>query len=373
MKFIDLQTQYEKLHEQVNARIRSVLEHGQFVMGPEVAELETRLASFVGVDHCVTLSSGTDALVAALMALDIGPGDEVITTPFTFVATAESIALVGATPVFVDIDPISYNIDPGKITPAITKKTRAIMPVSLYGQCFAVDEIMKIAREAEIPIIEDGAQSFGAESRGRRSCGLTRIGCTSFFPSKPLGCYGDGGACFTDDGELASTLRQIRNHGQDRRYHHPRLGLNARLDTLQAAILLAKLECFEGEIARRAAIGKRYTEGLIAAGAASSREADTGLVVPYVPGTELSVYAQFTIQVDDRDGSVAALDRAGVPTAVHYPVALHQQPAFSHYPTRQVLSISERVARRVLSLPMHPYLEESEQDVIIARVAECCR
>ncbi|EIC23412.1 DegT/DnrJ/EryC1/StrS family aminotransferase [Thiorhodovibrio frisius] len=373
MNFVDLKTQYERLHEPINRGIQRVLEHGQFVMGPEVLELEQRLADFVGVAHCVSVSSGTDALLAAMMALGIGPGDEVITTPFTFVATAETIALLGAVPVFVDIDPVSYNIAPGAITAAISERTRAIMPVSLYGQCFAVDEVRGIARDAGVAVIEDGAQSFGAASRGRLSCGLSEIGCTSFFPSKPLGCYGDGGACFTDDAELASVLREIRNHGQDRRYHHARLGLNGRLDTMQAAILLAKLDGFGEEVERRTAIGQRYTQGLIAGGAASSRDAEQGLLVPFVPEDQRSVYAQYTLQVDDRDAVIETLSAQGIPTAVHYPIPLNEQPAFASYPVTQDLSVSRRVSRRVLSLPMHPYLGEQDQDRIIASVLAACR
>ncbi|WPL15873.1 UDP-2-acetamido-2-deoxy-3-oxo-D-glucuronate aminotransferase [Thiorhodovibrio winogradskyi] len=341
-------------------------------MGPEVSALEQRLADFVEVSHCVSVSSGTDALLAAMMALGVGPGDEVITTPFTFVATAESIALLGAVPVFVDIDPVSYNISPDGISAAITKRTRAIMPVSLYGQCYAVDEVRTIAGEAEVPVIEDGAQSFGAASRGRRSCGLSEIGCTSFFPSKPLGCYGDGGACFTSDADLAQALRQIRNHGQDRRYHHPLLGLNARLDTLQAAILLAKLDGFEAEIQARAAIGQRYTDEFERAGAALTRDAEVGLLVPFIPDDQLSVYAQYTIQVDDRDGVIEALRHEGIPSAVHYPIPLNEQPAFDNYPAAQDLTVSRRVSRRVLSLPMHPYLSEEDQDRIVNTVLAAC-
>ena len=373
MQFIDLRTQYERFQQPIDRAIQRVLAHGQFVMGPEVAELEQRLADFVGVGHCVSVSSGTDALLAAMMALGIGPGDEVITTPFTFVATAETIALLGAVPVFVDIDPVSYNIDPEAVAAAVGERTRAIMPVSLYGQCFAVDAVSRIARDAGIPVIEDGAQSFGAASRGRRSCGLSELGCTSFFPSKPLGCYGDGGACFTDDEALAKVLREIRNHGQDRRYHHPRLGLNGRLDTLQAAIVLAKLDGFDDEVERRAAIGKRYTEALIAGGAVSTRDGDAGLLVPFVPEDQLSVYAQYTIQVDDREAAIKALNAAGIPTAVHYPIPLNEQPAFARYPAVGDLSTARKAARRVLSLPMHPYLGEEEQDHVVARVLDACR
>lgn len=372
MKFIDIHTQYAQVRDTVNQRIQQVLEHGQYVMGPEVEDLEQQLADFVGVSYCVTLSSGTDALLASLMALGVGRGDEVITTPFTFVATAEMIALLGAIPVFVDIDPVSYNISPEHVAAAITDRTKAILPVSLYGQCFAVDEIAEIAEHANLPVIEDGAQSFGASTMGRMSCSLTDIGCTSFFPSKPLGCYGDGGACFTQHEDLAKQLRQIRNHGQDRRYHHLQLGLNGRLDTLQAAILLAKLEIYEQEVALRVTVGQRYTQKLLDYGALTTKDARTGLLVPYIPEIHLSVYAQYTIQMDDRDSLVDRLQYEGIPTAVHYPVPLNEQPAFAHYPVRGDLSVSRRAAERVLSLPMHPYLAEPDQDRIVACIAEGC-
>jgi UDP-2-acetamido-2-deoxy-ribo-hexuluronate aminotransferase len=248
MQFIDLKAQYRRIETDVNQRIQAVLNHGQYIMGPELTELESQLAEFVGVKHAIGVSDGTTALLIALMALDIGVGDEVITTPFTFIATGEMIALLGATPVFVDIDPQTYNIDVNKIESAITSKTKAIMPVSLYGLCADFDAINAIAEKYQLPVIEDGAQSFGASYKGKKSCGLTTIGCTSFFPSKPLGCYGDGGACFTNDDDLAKKMREIRVHGQDRRYHHPVIGLNGRLDTIQAAILLAKLSVFPQEV-----------------------------------------------------------------------------------------------------------------------------
>lgn len=257
--FIDLKAQYEAIKPQVQARINQVLEHGQYIMGPEVIELEEKLAAYVGVKHCISASSGTDTLLIAMMALGIGSGDEVITTPFTFIATGEMIALLGAKPVFVDIDPKTYNIDPSKIAAAISHKTKAIMPVSLYGQCADMDEINVIANQHGLPVIEDAAQSFGATYKGRKSCALSTIGSTSFFPSKPLGGYGDGGALFTNDDTLAKAMKEIRVHGQDRRYHHPRIGINGRLDTLQAAILLAKLERFDWEVQQRQKVGAGYT------------------------------------------------------------------------------------------------------------------
>ena len=259
MEFIDLKTQYQQLKGVIDERIARVLEHGRYIMGPEVAELEQRLAEYVGVEHCIGVANGSDALMIAMMALDIGRDDEVITSPFTFIATAEMIALLGAKPVFVDIDPRTYNLDPAKIEAAITPRTRAIMPVSLYGQCAAMDEINAIAKAHKLAVIEDAAQSFGATYKGRRSCGLSLIGSTSFFPSKPLGAYGDGGALFTTDAALAKRMREIRVHGQDRRYHHPLLGVNGRLDTLQAAILLAKFDSFPAEVAARERLGATYS------------------------------------------------------------------------------------------------------------------
>ena len=263
IEFIDLKAQYRALKPSIDARIARVLDHGRYIMGPEIAELEERLAAYVGVNHCIGVASGTEALLIALMALGVGPGDEVITTPFTFAATAEAIVLVGATPVFVDIDLADCNIDANLIEAAITPRTKAIMPVSLYGQCADMDAINAIAaRHGNIPVIEDAAQSFGATYKGRRSCGVSTIGCTSFFPSKPLGCYGDGGAIFTSDDGLAQAMREIRVHGQSKRYQHDRVGVGGRLDTIQAAILLAKFELFDEEVAARIAIGDRYLEML---------------------------------------------------------------------------------------------------------------
>lgn len=355
MQFIDLKQQYARIADDVQARMHAVLEHGQYVMGPEVGELESKLAEYVDVKHCVSMSSGTDALLVALMALGIGPGDEVITTPFTFIATAEVIALLRAKPVYVDIDPKTYNLDPNLVEAAITPRTKAIMPVSLYGQCADFDAFNSIGERHGLPIIEDGAQSFGATYRGRRSCGLSTIGCTSFFPSKPLGGYGDGGACFTNDDAIAKTMAEIRNHGQDRRYHHPLIGLNGRLDSLQAAILLAKLPIFDDEVQRRARIGARYSELL-----------KDVAVTPFVEAHNLSVYAQYTIQVDDRDDLQAALGEAQIPTAVHYPVPLNKQPALLDEAAR--VPVSDATAERVMSLPMHPYLSEADQDTVVAGV-----
>lgn len=370
MQFIDLKLQYRLIEQDVKARIETVLQHGQFIMGPEIQELEERLAEFVGVRHCIGMSSGTDALLAAMMALEIGRGDEVITTPFTFIATGEMIALLGARPIFVDIDPVTYNIDPELLEDAITGRTRAIMPVSLYGQCADMDAINAVAARHRLPVIEDAAQSFGASDQGRRSCGLSMIGCTSFFPSKPLGAYGDGGACFTSDDELAKKLREIRNHGQDRRYHHPTLGLNGRLDTIQAAILLAKMAIFPDEIAARSTLGARYTELLHQRGAASTASGESSVLTPAIRPGNLSVYAQYTIQVPNRDEVATRLQHQGIPIAVHYPVPLNEQPVFYVGMETGKTPISHTIAERVISLPMHPYLSENEQIQVVDAVAE---
>lgn len=352
MQLIDLQAQYQRIKPDVDARIQAVLDHGRYVMGPEVEALETRLAEYAGVEHCIALSSGTDALLVAMMALKIGPGDEVITTPFTFIATGEMIGLLGATPVFVDIDPDTYNIDASLIEEKITARTKAIVPVSLFGQIADMDTINAIGERHEVPVIEDAAQSFGATYKGRRSGGVSSLAATSFFPAKPLGCYGDGGAAFTTDATLAERMRELRNHGQSAPYYHPRLGINGRLDTIQAAVLLAKMEVFEDEVERRARVGAHYGELL-----------DGIVKTPKIAADCTSVYAQYTIEVDDRDTVRAALNEAGIPNAVYYPVPLNRQPPLY---SEVAIPKSERAAERVLSLPMHPYLEEGDQQ----RVAE---
>ncbi len=358
MQFIDLKAQYRRVEVDVNQRIQTVLNHGQYILGPEVVELEQQLAEFVGVKHAIGVSDGTTALLIALMALGIGVGDEVITTPFTFIATGEMIALLGAKPVFVDIDPQTYNIDVNKIESAITSKTKAIMPVSLYGLCADFDPINAIAAKHNLAVIEDGAQSFGASYKGQKSCGLTTIGCTSFFPSKPLGCYGDGGACFTNDDDLAKKMCEIRVHGQDRRYHHPVIGLNGRLDTIQAAILLAKLSVFPQEIELRAQLGARYSQLL----------ADKART-PIVPEGYDSVYAQYTLQVEGRESLIAALQAQGIPTAVHYPIPLHLQPAFANLGLGEgAFPVAEAAAKRVMSLPMYPDLSVADQDKVVAEL-----
>ena len=365
MDFIDLKTQYRHLRDSVNARIQKVLDHGQYILGPEVGELELRLAEYVGAKHCVTIASGTDALLVPLMALGIKAGDEVITTPFTFAATAEMVVLLGAKPVYVDAEIETANIDAAKVEAAITPCTRAIMPVSLYGQPADMDEINAIAARHGIPLIEDAAQSFGATYKGRKSCALSTIGATSFFPSKPLGCYGEGGAVFTEDDALAQAMREIRHQGQSGRYHHTRIGINGRLDSIQCAILLAKMERFEWEVAERARIGARYDELLAGLEPAIRRLK--------VRADRTSVYAQYSLFAADRDGLERALKAEGIPTAIHYPRPLHQQPAYAAGWEGISFPVAERLAREVISLPMHPYLDAGTQDRIAAAVRRAVR
>lgn len=360
MQFIDLKAQSKRIEKSLFLRFKAIMDHGTYIMGPEINEVEQALAKFVGVEHALTVASGTDALLIALMALGIGAGDEVITTPFSFFATAEVIALLGAKPVFVDIDKNTYNINASLIEAAITTKTKAIMPVSLYGQCADFDEINALAAGYKLPVIEDAAQSFGGTYKGRQSNGLTTIGCTSFFPSKPLGCYGDGGACFTNDAELAQAMNEIRIHGQSKRYYHTRLGINGRFDTLQAAVLLEKLAIFPEEIELRQQVAARYQELLPA-----SIKKQT--VKPH----NISAFAQYTIEVNERDQMQQALQKRGIPTAVHYPVGLHEQPIFKElYPTKQSFPVTEHAARHVMSIPMHPYLTQAEQEKVCQALQE---
>jgi UDP-2-acetamido-2-deoxy-ribo-hexuluronate aminotransferase len=357
--FINLKAQYQALKPSIDARIQKVLDHGQYIMGPEVAELEEKLTAYTGAKHCITVASGTEALLIALMALGIKPGDEIITTPFTFVATAEVIVLLGAVPVFVDIEPDTCNIDAAKIEAAITPKTRAIMPVSLYGQPADMDEINAIAVSHGLTVIEDAAQSFGASYKGKKSCNLSTIGCTSFFPSKPLGCYGDGGAIFTSDDALAKAMREIRVHGQEKRYVHTRIGVGGRMDTMQCAVVLAKLERFDWEVAQRLKIGRRYNELL----------ADKIPVVTRRPD-RTSVFAQYTVFVESREAVQERLKAAGIPTAVHYPVPLNQQPAYRSVCRGELTPVSDRTAGTVMSLPMGPDLSASDQERIVAALAQ---
>ena len=359
INFIDLKQQYQRLKPAIDQRIQAVLDHGQYIMGPEVAELEKRLRDYVGVEHAVGVSDGTTALQIAMMALGITQGDEVITTPFTFIATGETISLLGARPVFVDIDPDTCNINANLVEAAITPRTKAIIPVSLYGQCADMEAINAIAARHDLPVIEDAAQSFGATRHGRRSGSLSTIACTSFFPSKPLGCYGDGGACFTDDEALARKMAEIRVHGQSRRYVHTSIGLNGRLDTLQAAILLAKLEVFPEEVEKRGKAGAHYTALIEQAGHPDIR------TTPVAPGNT-SVFAQYTVRVPNRTAVIETLKQNGIPTAVHYPVALHQQPVYEGIlEPKPHLPLAEAAAREVLSLPMYPDIDPSLQAQIV--------
>lgn len=360
MDFIDLKTQYQRLKAQIDANIRKVLAHGQYILGPEVVELEEKLAAFVGARYCISVANGTDALQIAQMAFGVGPGDEVITPGFTYIATAETVALLGAKPVYVDVDPRTCNLDPALLEAAITPRTKAIIPVSLYGQCADFDAINAIAAKHGIPVIEDAAQSFGATYKGKRSCNLTSVACTSFFPSKPLGCYGDGGAIFTNDEELAKIIRQIARHGQDRRYHHIRVGVNSRLDTLQAAILLPKLEVFPHELEQREQVAQGYARLLN----------ETGIAAPFIETHNRSAWAQYTVQIVQREQVQERLKAAGVPTAVHYPIPLNKQPAVAD--SAAYLPVGDAVAQRVLSLSMHPYLDAVSQQRIVQAVARAC-
>lgn len=353
MEFIDLKSQYQRLKPEIDAGIQRVLDHGQYILGPEVAELEEKLANYTGAKYCITVANGTDALQIAQMALGIGPGDEVITPGFTYIATAETVALLGAKPVYVDIDPKTYNLNPALLEAAITTKTKAIIPVSLYGQCAEFDAINAIAVKHGIPVIEDAAQSFGATYKGRKSCNLSTIACTSFFPSKPLGCYGDGGAIFTNDDELAKVMRQIARHGQDRRYHHIRVGVNSRLDTIQAAVLLPKLAALDDEISARQVVAKKYSELL------STLIDDTKqslIKPPHIVSHNISAWAQYTIEVSEREDLQGKLKQSDIPTMVYYPIPLNKQPAVADEAVH--LPVGDFVAKRVVSLPMYPYMNE---------------
>lgn len=354
MQFIDLVAQQDRIKDKLNANIQKVLAHGQYILGPEVRELEEKLSAYTGAKYCITCANGTDALQIAQMAFGIGPGDEVITPGFTYIATAETVAVLGAKPIYVDINPKTYNLDADQLEAAITPRTKAIIGVSLYGQCADFDAINAIAAKHNIPVIEDAAQSFGASYKGKKSCNLTTVACTSFFPSKPLGCYGDGGAIFTNDEALATVIRQIARHGQDRRYHHIRVGVNSRLDTLQAAILLPKLEILDDEMQARQRVAETYNQLFSEAGITT---------IPFIEAHNQSAWAQYTIQVDNRDEIQAKLKEQGIPTAVHYPIPLNKQPAVAD--ANALLPVGDAVAERVMSLPMHPYLiEDSQKNVV---------
>lgn len=361
MDFIDLKSQYAALRDNINARIQTVLDHGQYILGPEVKEMEAALVAYTGAKHCISVASGTEALLICLMALDLQPGDEVITSPFTFAATAEMIVLAGGVPVFVDIEPDTANIDATLIEAAITARTKAIMPVSLYGQLADMDAINAIADRHGLAVIEDAAQSFGASYKGKKSCNLSTFGCTSFFPSKPLGCYGDGGAIFTSDDRLAQACREIRTHGQSQRYLHTRVGVGGRMDTLQCAVVLGKLDRFDWEIARRLELGHAYARKLQAAA--------PGLQLLTVRDDRDCVWAQYTVFVDDRDAVQAALKAAGIPTAVHYPRPLHHQPAYARFAGPDDCPHSIAAAQRVMSLPMSADLTDAQMDEVVAAIA----
>ena len=354
IEFIDLKAQQARLKDKIEAGIQNVLTHGQYILGPEVKELEEKLAAYVGAKYCITCANGTDALQITQMAFGIGPGDEVITPGFTYIATAETVAILGATPVYVDVNPNTYNLDVAQLEAAITPRTKAIIPVSLYGQCADFDAINAIAAKYNIPVIEDAAQSFGATYKGRKSCNLSTVACTSFFPSKPLGCYGDGGAIFTNDDELAKIIRQIARHGQDRRYHHVRVGMNSRLDTLQAAILLPKLEILDDEMQARQRVAETYTKLFNEVGISTT---------PFIEAHNQSAWAQYTIQVENRDDVQAKLKAQSIPTAVHYPIPLNKQPAVAN--ANVSLPVGDAIAEHVMSLPMHPYLTVEAQEKIV--------
>jgi UDP-2-acetamido-2-deoxy-ribo-hexuluronate aminotransferase len=359
--FIDLAAQQDRLRSEIEAGIARVLAHGQYILGPEVAELEEKLATYTGAAYCISCANGTDAIQIALMALGVGPGDEVITPGFSYIASAEATAILGAKAVYVDIDPVSYNLDPALLEVAITPRTKAILPVSLYGQCADYESINAIAARHGIVVIEDAAQSFGATYKGRKSCNLTTIACTSFFPSKPLGCYGDGGAIFTSDPELAKVIRQIARHGQEQRYYHVRIGMNSRLDTMQAAILIPKLEILDDEIAARQRVAEAYATQLSLA----------GIVTPTIAPNSQSAWAQYTIRVRNRSAIQAALNAAGIPTAVHYPLPLNRQPAVAD--TLAQVPNADLAAKEVLSLPMHAYKSVSDLMAVIDAVIDAAR
>jgi UDP-2-acetamido-2-deoxy-ribo-hexuluronate aminotransferase len=364
MQFIDLKTQYERYQDEIVARMNAVFAHGRYIMGPEIVELEEELAKYVGVNHCITVASGTASLEIALRALEIGPGDEVTTVPFTWISTAEVIGLVGAKPVFVDIEPKTFNMDIDLLEGAITERTKAIIPVSLFGQMPDYSRINQIAAKHKLPVIEDGAQSFGATQNGSKSCGVTLLGSTSFFPAKPLGCYGDGGAVFTDDDQLAETVRAIRDHGGER-HHHKIIGTNGRFDTLQAAALLAKFPHFDWEVQQRAKIGARYSTKLY-----------EHCTIPELASGNTHVYGQYTIRVSNRDTVVSKMKEQETPTAIYYPKCLHEQPVFADlgYELGDFPE-AEKASQEVMSLPMHPFLSEEDQDDIIKKltiaIADC--
>jgi UDP-2-acetamido-2-deoxy-ribo-hexuluronate aminotransferase len=348
--FANLQHQYQLYKDDIDASIQNVLNKSNYIMGEEILQLEEMLQDFTGAKFAITCSSGTDALLLAMMAMDIQPGDEIITTPFTFIATAETIALMKAVPVFVDIEEESFNIDVNKIESAITDKTKVIMPVSLFGQPADMDEINAIAKRNNIKVIIDGAQSFGAMYKQEMEVHHCDIYTTSFFPAKPLGCYGDGGAVLTNNEEYAERMRMMRVHGQNKRYHHKYIGICGRLDTIQAAVLLAKLPHYANEIIMRQTIAEKYTRML------SSK-----IITPAVQTDRASVWAQYTIRLNEREATQNNLNEQGIPTAVHYPMSLHQQECFQYLHQENInYPVAEKAAKEVMSLPMNPFIKDEE-------------
>ncbi|WP_418314676.1 DegT/DnrJ/EryC1/StrS family aminotransferase [Piscinibacter sakaiensis] len=360
IEFTDLRAQLKGIHNEIELAIGAVLDHGQFIQGPEVGELEERLAKYTGAKYCITCGNGTDALQISQMALGIGPGDEVITSGFNYVAAAETIALLGATPVFVDVNERTYNLDASLLEAAITRRTKAIIATSLYGQCADFDTINAIAGRHGLRVIEDAAQSFGASYKGVKSCNLSHIACTSFFPSKPLGAYGDGGAIFTNDPDLAKVLRQICQHGQDRRYHHVRIGVNSRLDTIQAAILLVKLKILDTEIAKRSTVAMNYNRLLNERGIYGTPDIET---------ENLSAWAQYTIRLPNRESVRNYLLKNSIPTAIHYPIPINRQPAFHH----SVLQVGDQLANQVLSLPVNPGMSIDQINFVVEQICAASR
>ena len=364
MEFIDLKTQYRAYRDEIHREMQKVMDQASFIMGPAVSELEEALGDYVGTQHAIGCSSGTDALLLALMALDIRPGDEVIIPAYSFMASAEMVSLLGARPVFVDIREDDYNIDPERLETKITPRTRAIMPVSLYGQPYDADAVDRVAKEHDLPVIEDAAQSFGAIYRGRKSGKLSLLGCTSFFPSKPLGAFGDGGAVFTQDDDLARKIRILLNHGSSRRYFHEYIGLNARLDSLQAAVLKVKLRHLDEEIEKRREIAARYNASL----------SGTEVALPEVQEGRTSVYAQYSIRMKNRDSVADFLNQKGIPTAIHYPRPLYAQPIYSPLKVdRRDYPVSETVSKTILSLPMGPFLSQEDQDRVVSTLQQALR
>lgn len=358
--FANLQYQHELYRDEIENTILKVARNCNFIMGEEVQELEKSLEDFTGAKYAISCSNGTDALLLAMMALDIKPGDEVITTPFTFIATAETIAFLGAIPIFVDIDEKTYNIDPMKIEEKITSKTKAIIPVSLYGQPADMDKIQAIATKHNLKVIIDGAQSFGSTYNGIMDSSLGDIATTSFFPAKPLGCYGDGGAVFTNDEELATKMKSLRVHGQSKRYHHKYIGMGGRLDTIQAAVLNVKLKYYKKDLNLRQEVASKYTKAL---------ENKSNLILPYVDERATSTWAQYSVRIKNRDELQEKLKNVGIPTAVHYPMPLHLQECFRYLGYKNGgFPISEMISDEILSLPMSPYVAEEEFDFIIRTI-----